>query len=531
MIASLKTKAVLDNVSTSLANSAGGLNSTHTISVAGIYDTVGESIDTRTVTIAANASAKLISDQLNAQMPNTNVGFTAKTGVVISDADNDNTITFKLSNNNGGTATISANITTDNLNNLKDAINAQTGTTGITASNGVVAQDDAGNPIWTLGNHSLLLAHSSGEDIAIAELTGVAINMRPANYDNTTYEDEANEVSLQAARNLTVNPITSDQQVIVNANANAISAQYQIIGTNLGGGADNETISVNQGTSVRTTKSFATVTQINIVNADTLTGKVDIGYSGSNEAVSKDQAPVGISNFTLDGDDVSGGVALLDPGEFIRLEVSNDTKATNFTVHGNNSLGTAITETITSNPSSAVSTSNRFTTVTKVTAAGDIAGGELIEIETGSGTFQRQFTIQGTNASGASIQEQINSISNGGTVTTSNRFMSISQISVDGNLNGTVKVGIDTDDNQIANTQTISGAGNLSLTSNLSTPGSRLAKVGISVAQSDTIGSNQTVSGSGDLNLTSANIELVTCLLYTSPSPRDKRQSRMPSSA
>ena len=42
--ASLKTKAVLDNVSTSLANSAGGLNSTHTISVAGIYDTVGESL-------------------------------------------------------------------------------------------------------------------------------------------------------------------------------------------------------------------------------------------------------------------------------------------------------------------------------------------------------------------------------------------------------------------------------------------------------------------------------------------------------
>ena len=32
-------------------------------------------------------------------------------------------------------------------------------TTGITASNGVVAQDDSGNPIWTLGNDSLLLTH------------------------------------------------------------------------------------------------------------------------------------------------------------------------------------------------------------------------------------------------------------------------------------------------------------------------------------------------------------------------------------
>ena len=223
-LASLKTKAVLDNVSTSLANSAGGLNSTHTISVAGIYDTVGESIDTRTVTIAANASAKLISDQLNAQMPNTNVGFTAKTGVVISDADNDNEITFKLSNNNGGTALISANITTDSLENLKTEINLQTGTTGITATNGVVAQDDAGNPIWTLGNDSLLLTHSSGEDIAITELTGVALNVRIANFDNTTYEDEANEVSLQAARNLIVNPITSDQQVVISAENNSLTS-------------------------------------------------------------------------------------------------------------------------------------------------------------------------------------------------------------------------------------------------------------------------------------------------------------------
>ena len=38
-----------------------------------------------------------------------------------------------------------------------------------------------------------------------------------------------------------------------------------------------------------------------------------------------------------------------------------------------------------------------------------------------------------------------------------------------------------------------------------------------------------------DLNLTDGDVvdmlQLVICLLYTSPSPRDKRQSRMPSSA
>ena len=135
--ASITTKAIGDARTTSLSTSAGGLAGTHTISVAGIYDTVGESIDTRTVTIAANASAKLISEQLNAQVINTNVGFTAKTGLVISGADGNDTVLFKLSNNNGGTADISANITSNDLNSLKTQINNATGTTGISAANGV----------------------------------------------------------------------------------------------------------------------------------------------------------------------------------------------------------------------------------------------------------------------------------------------------------------------------------------------------------------------------------------------------------
>ena len=33
------------------------------------------------------------------------------------------------------------------------------------------------------------------------------------------------------------------------------------------------------------------------------------------------------------------------------------------------------------------------------------------------------------------------------------------------------------------------------------------------------------------LEITQDNVEIYSCLLYTSPSPRDKRQSRMPSSA
>ena len=39
------------------------------------------------------------------------------------------------------------------------------------------------------------------------------------------------------------------------------------------------------------------------------------------------------------------------------------------------------------------------------------------------------------------------------------------------------------------------------------------------------------VDGQSISSATSANVNMNRCLLYTSPSPRDKRQSRMPSSA
>ena len=38
-------------------------------------------------------------------------------------------------------------------------------------------------------------------------------------------------------------------------------------------------------------------------------------------------------------------------------------------------------------------------------------------------------------------------------------------------------------------------------------------------------------SGMTELKVEDADVKVYTCLLYTSPSPRDKRQSRMPSSA
>ncbi|MED5531648.1 MAG: hypothetical protein VYA61_04695 [Pseudomonadota bacterium] len=493
--ASITTKVVGDSRSTSLSSAAGGLNTTHTISVAGIYDTVGESVDTRTVTIAANASAKLISEQLNAQVINTNVGFTAKTGLVISGADGNDTVLFKLSNNNGGTANISADITdATDLGPLKTAINAATGTTGIVASNGVVARNDANEALWTLNDDSLLLTHASGEDIAIAELAGIGLNIQPANYSATTYEDDTTAITLEAARKLIVNPIVSDQRVKITTSANSIESTYRITGTNLSGGAQTENVTVAHNTTGHSTGSFGTVSQVQLINSTS--GNTKVGTSSDDDAISN-TSPVDLANLP-----VSGGTAFLDQGEFISITAAANTTATNFTIHGNNAAGTSTTETITSNPGNAISTSNRFTTVTRIAAAGDIAGGEFITIQAGNGTNNgTQFTVYGTNSSGGSINETISSIANTA-VATSTRFTSVSRIAAGGDLNGSIIAGIASDTNQLALSQTVSGAGDLTLTSSTTTPGSRSVFAGIA-SDTDQLASSQSVSSASDLSLTS----------------------------
>ena len=72
----------------------------------------------------------------------------------------------------------------------------------------------------------------------------------------------------------------------------------------------------------------------------------------------------------------------------------------------------------------------------------------------------------------------------------------------------------------------------------LSAVGFSQTAINIELEQSEKSGSQQCVSlkmsdpGSADHSLSSQNYRIYYgCLLYTSPSPRDKRQSRMPSSA
>ena len=491
--ASITTKVVGDSRSTSLSSAAGGLNATHTISVAGIYDTVGESIDTRTVTIAANASAKLISESLNAETENTNVGFTAKTGLVISGADDTDTVTFKLSNNNGGTSDISADITdAADLGPLKTAINAATGTTGIVASNGVVARNDANEALWTLNDDSLLLTHASGEDIAIAELAGVGFSIQPANYSNTTYEEDSTEITLQAARKLIVSPITDDQRVKVTTAANSIQATYTITGTNLAGNNQSENITVGQGTLGRTSGSFGTVTQVQLTNGTSGSTKVGIGSDDDGIASS---SPVNQSNLAVSGALASGGTAYLEQGEIVQIQTGNSTDAQNITISGKNSQGNADSETIATSPGNWVYTSKKFTIVDQIRVAADIDGyikagtssdingiarnqqltssnsypfnlnlngdlvssgeadlrgdGEVVTLATPANGVVGAYTITGTDTGGNVRTENLTG-SIGNTVSTTQQFATVTNVSVNSLSPGSVIIGTDIDDNGIS---------------------------------------------------------------------------------
>ena len=107
-----------------------------------------------TVSVSANATAKNIATAVNAATGTTGVSATASTTATLGSLSADGTVTFDLYGSNGTAAPISATVTTTDLSSLVDAINAKTGSTGITAA---IANSGA----------SVTLTSATGEDIKI----------------------------------------------------------------------------------------------------------------------------------------------------------------------------------------------------------------------------------------------------------------------------------------------------------------------------------------------------------------------------
>jgi flagellin len=104
-----------------------------------------------TATIATGASAKTSADAINGKTVDTGVTASAETKVELTSIG-DGSYTFLLSTGTNQTATVSAAVTSGDLNDMVDAINDHAATTGVTATlndaeDGIVMRDADGDTI------------------------------------------------------------------------------------------------------------------------------------------------------------------------------------------------------------------------------------------------------------------------------------------------------------------------------------------------------------------------------------------------
>jgi flagellin len=113
------------------------------------------------IDIEAGASAKEIAALVNKYSDTTGVTASAQTKVTLSGLTDDGVVSFELTGSNTDSVSISAQVTTTNLRALADAINTQTGKTGITAE-------------MNKTNDAIILTSSTGDDIRIGSFNSSA---------------------------------------------------------------------------------------------------------------------------------------------------------------------------------------------------------------------------------------------------------------------------------------------------------------------------------------------------------------------
>jgi flagellin len=116
-----------------------------------------------TVDVLADASAESIVAQVNAVADRTGVSATATTTATLANLSLDGVVSFNLNGTD-----ISANVTTNDLSSLAEAINDRTGSTGVSAT---VSLDKA----------SITLKHDTGEDISMLNFDSSAASAGAGN--------------------------------------------------------------------------------------------------------------------------------------------------------------------------------------------------------------------------------------------------------------------------------------------------------------------------------------------------------------
>ncbi|HTV89780.1 MAG TPA: flagellin [Stellaceae bacterium] len=152
------TGGVGDVTGSSYAISSGGVGA-FTAGTIGVSGSAGA----KSITVTANESAEDIAASVNAITSNTNVSAVANTSVAFTVTSG--SVSFTLGNGNGGAQTNDVNIAATvtsvsqtGLQSLVQAINQETGTTGVTAT--------------VNSDNQLVLSQAQGDNISIADFAG-----------------------------------------------------------------------------------------------------------------------------------------------------------------------------------------------------------------------------------------------------------------------------------------------------------------------------------------------------------------------
>ncbi len=154
---------------------------------------------TETVAISPGDSAAQVAAAVNAKSGTTGVTAKASNEVQFNSLSDDGTVSFTLSSSGGGSASISAAVTTTDLSNLADAINAQSGKTGITAEVGddlstITLKDAEGNDVNIAG-----FDHSTADStINVQGLDGQDEALTQGDTDSTTVAGKVDFSSSEA---------------------------------------------------------------------------------------------------------------------------------------------------------------------------------------------------------------------------------------------------------------------------------------------------------------------------------------------
>ncbi len=146
---------------TSLSNSIGRADTTDGNNIAAQNLTITGTNATKTLAIEENTSAQDIAALINKVSDSTGVSATARTTATLSGLSHDGVVSFKIIDTLGNEIPISANVKTDDLTSLANAINDQSGKTGIVAK-------------LDLTESKIELVNDLGEDIKILDFNSSA---------------------------------------------------------------------------------------------------------------------------------------------------------------------------------------------------------------------------------------------------------------------------------------------------------------------------------------------------------------------